>query len=252
MFKKSQSSDDHSSLRGTIPRHIAIIMDGNGRWAHARAMPRIFGHRQGAQSVRKIVRACAELGIQALTLYAFSTENWSRPKSEVSGLMRLLSGTLRREVSELDKNKVQLRAIGRLHQLPQSVRKDLSEAIEKLRHNSGLILTLALNYGGRQEIVDAVNKLLQEKSGPIDEESFKEHLYTTDIPDPDLVIRTSGEQRISNFLLYQTAYAEFYTTATAWPDFDEKALLLAVQEFQKRERRFGGAVEKFPLRTEKK
>lgn len=245
MFSKKPKHDSDTISKGLMPRHVAIIMDGNGRWAHKRAMPRIFGHRQGAQSVRKIVRACGELGIKALTLYAFSTENWSRPQTEVSGLMNLLSNTLRSEVHELNENNVQLRAIGRLEQLPPQVQQELQNAIEKLAGNNGLILTLALNYGGRQEIIDAVNKALASGQTHLDEENFKQFLYTQGLPDPDLVIRTSGEQRISNFLLYQAAYAEFYTTPVPWPEFDKDALLSAIGEFQKRERRFGGAVEKF-------
>ena len=247
MFRKknnsSESSDSSDGKTGAMPRHIAIIMDGNGRWAHRRGLPRIFGHRAGAKSVREMVRVCAELGVQALTLYAFSTENWSRPKTEVQALMRLLSTMLRKETDELNRNGVQLRAIGRIHELPETVQKDLARAAAALKHNDGLILNLALNYGGRQEMVDAVNAMLRDKIIKIDEESFKNYLYTKTIPDPDLVIRTSGEQRISNFLLYQAAYAEFYTTKILWPDFGKKALMEAIADFQNRERRFGHAIE---------
>lgn len=216
-------------------------MDGNGRWAKKRGLPRIFGHQAGTESVREIVKACGELGIQALTLYAFSTENWVRPKKEVEGLMSLLCKMLSTEVDELDKSGVRLRAVGRIHELPKEVRTELERAIQKLERNRGLILNLALNYGGRQEIVDAVQKIMAEGARKIDEKSFSNFLYTAGLPDPDLMIRTSGEMRLSNFLLYQLAYAELYITKTLWPDFRRKHLVQALREYQKRERRFGGA-----------
>ena len=223
-----------------IPEHIAIIMDGNGRWAKKRGLARILGHRAGTESVRNVIKSCGELGVNALTLYAFSTENWVRPKSEVNGLMRLLCMMLRREVEDLGKNRVRLRAIGRIQELPDQVQKEVNEAVQKLDHNQGLVLTLALNYGGRQEIVDAVRKILRSGLKSVDEKTFRHYLYTDGLKDPDLVIRTSGEQRISNFLLYQIAYSEIYVTKTLWPDFRRKDLYLAMLDYQRRERRFGG------------
>jgi len=223
-----------------IPEHIAIIMDGNGRWAKKRGLARIFGHRAGTESVRNVIKTCGELGVKALTLYAFSTENWVRPKSEVNGLMRLLCLMLRKEVKDLNQNHVRLRTIGRIRELPERVQNELNEGIRKLDHNRGLLLTLALNYGGRQEIVDAVEKILRSGLKTIDEKTFPSYLYTNGTQDPDLVIRTSGEQRISNFLLYQIAYSEIYITKTLWPDFRRKDLYRAVLDFQRRERRFGG------------
>jgi len=216
-------------------------MDGNGRWAKSRGLPRIFGHRAGTQSVREAVKVCGELGIEALTLYAFSTENWARPKAEVSALMGLLSKMLSTEVSELNKSGVRLMAVGRLHELPAKVRGELEKAIDKLKSNTGLILNLALNYGGRQEIADAVNKIIHLGIKKVDEKILSKYLYTADLPDPDLMIRTSGEMRISNFLLYQLAYAELYVTPTLWPDFRREHLYQAIASFQARERRFGGA-----------
>ncbi len=223
-----------------IPRHIAIIMDGNGRWAKQRHMPRIFGHRAGITSVREAVRACGELGVKVLTLYAFSSENWIRPSTEVQALMRLLEDYLQRELPELQTNNVQLRAIGRIHALPQGAQNQLRKTIEATAKNTGLILNLALNYGGRQEIIDACNRALHDKIKKIDEVEFSRYLYTTDCPDPDLLIRTSGEMRISNFLLWQIAYAEIYITQTPWPEFRRLHLYKAIADYQRRERRFGG------------
>ena len=220
-----------------VPRHVAVIMDGNGRWAAARGLPRIAGHKAGVDSVRAIVRAAGELGIEALTLYSFSTENWLRPADEVGELMKLLSWALKIETLELDKNKVRLGAIGRLDALPPAVQKELALAIDKLKDNKGLRLTLALNYGGRQEIVDAVNRALP---GPIDEAAIGRNLYTADLPELDLVIRTSGEMRISNFLLWQAAYAELYVTPVLWPDFRKEHLEAALAYYAKRDRRYGG------------
>lgn len=222
-----------------LPQHIAIIMDGNGRWAQQRGLPRIFGHRAGTESVREIVRACGELGLQALTLFAFSTENWSRPKTEVNSLMRLLCASLRREVPELNKFRVRLSAIGRISELPRQVYQELKSAIKKLEQNEGLHLTLALNYGGRQELLDAVNKILRSGIKAVDETTFRRYLYTNGMRDPDLLIRTSGELRLSNFLLFQTAYTEFVSTPTFWPDFRRKELYEAILEYQSRQRRFG-------------
>lgn len=223
-----------------LPNHIAIIMDGNGRWAKKRGLPRIMGHRVGTQRVREIVQACGDLKLEVLTLYTFSTENWIRPPAEINALMQLLCLMLRKEIRDLDKNNVQLRAIGRIHALPKKVKIDLERAMEKLSQNDGLILNLALNYGGRQEIVDAVNELIGCGIKKVDEKSFGHFLYTRKLRDPDLLIRTSGEQRISNFLIYQTAYSEFYTTKTLWPDFHKVDLYKAILEYQKRDRRFGG------------
>jgi len=228
-----------------LPRHVAIIMDGNGRWARQRGLPRIEGHRAGAESVREIVRVSGQLGVEYLTLYAFSSENWSRPKIEVAALMRLLEFYLRKELTELDKNNVRLAAIGRLHELPASARRQLDKAIAALNDNTGLTLVLALSYGGRAEIVDAVRGIAREiRTGQIDvadvdEKRVSDHLYTAAIPDPDLLIRTSGELRVSNFLLWQISYAEIYVTDTQWPDFRKAEFLKAVEDYSKRQRRFG-------------
>jgi undecaprenyl diphosphate synthase len=223
-----------------IPQHIAIIMDGNGRWAKQRHLPRVFGHRAGITSVREVVRVCGELGVKALTLYAFSAENWARPSTEVSALMRLLEDYLQRELPELHKNKVRLQVIGRWKALPAGARTQLERTIEATSRNKGLILTLALNYGGRQEIVDACNRALQDKVKKVDEAAIARHLDTAGLPDPDLLIRTSGEMRISNFLLWQLAYTEMYITPTSWPEFRRPHLYRAILDFQRRERRFGG------------
>ena len=227
-----------------IPRHVAVIMDGNGRWAAARGLPRIAGHKAGVDSVRAIVRAAGELGVEALTLYSFSTENWLRPAEEVGELMKLLSWALRKETLELYEKNVRLAAIGRLDALPPAVRTELTAAIERLKDNTGLRLVLALNYGGRQEIVDAVNKAVAAGETKIDEEAVGRHLYTADLPELDLMIRTSGEMRISNFLLWQTAYAELHVTPVLWPDFRKEHLVAAIEDFQRRDRRFGGLSSK--------
>lgn len=231
---------------GPVPRHIAIIMDGNGRWAKKRRLPRIAGHRAGIKAVREAVKGCGSLGVEHLTLYTFSTENWNRPKTEVEALMRFLRGTLRREREELDKNDVRLSAIGRISDLPAAVRDELSRCKEYLSGNNGLHLILALSYSGRTEILDAVRDIAREveagdvKPSRISESLLRSHLYSGDVPDPDLLIRTSGELRISNFLLWQVAYSELWITDVLWPDFRRKHLYEAVREFQKRERRFGG------------
>jgi len=215
-------------------------MDGNGRWAAARGLPRVAGHRAGVESVREIVRAADELGIKAITLYSFSTENWLRPATEVSDLMGILSWALKKETLELGKSNVRLGAIGRLDALPELVRTELDSAIASLKDNTGLRLTLALNYGGRQEIVDAANKALAAGAKAIDEEAIARNLYTADLPELDLVVRTSGEMRISNFLLWQAAYAELYVTSVLWPDFRKEHLAAALADFAQRDRRFGG------------
>jgi len=228
-----------------IPKHIAIIMDGNGRWAKLREKPRTYGHEAGVKAVKEVVKAAGEIGVKYLTVYTFSIENWSRPKSEVSAIMSLLSKTTLNELSELIKNNVKLKTIGHFHQLPPERQMALKKAVEKTRNNKGLVLTLALNYGGRTEILDAVKAIANSvRSGILDlndinEELFSEFLYTADYPDPDLLIRTSGEQRISNFLLWQTSYTELYIIDTLWPDFGKKELYEAILAYQKRERRFG-------------
>jgi undecaprenyl diphosphate synthase len=226
-----------------LPQHVAIIMDGNGRWARKRGLPRIAGHKVGLESVRAMVKACSNWGIPYLTLYAFSSENWRRPKAEVSFLMKLLQVYLRQELKELDENNVRLNAIGRLHELPASARTELKKSISKLSKNRGLTLSLALNYGGQQDIVDAAKKAVAlSKAGKLkrlDEAAFAGLLSTHGLPEVDLVIRSSGEMRLSNFLLWQTAYAEIFVTPTLWPDFREPQLREALADFARRERRFG-------------
>ena len=229
-----------------LPAHIAVIMDGNGRWAKQRNLPRVAGHKAGIDPVRSTVETCARLGIGYLTLYAFSVENWKRPRHEVETLWRLLRFYLRREIPELMENNIRLQAIGRVEALPAQVRAELDSAVLETSRNSGLQVNLAINYGGRAEIVDAVNAALRSQSSAdvvLDEETISAHLYTGGQPDPDLLIRTSGEMRISNFLLWQIAYAELYVTDTLWPDFTRRDLLGAVLDYQKRERRFGGVTQ---------
>lgn len=238
--KKSDAAPSVNFHPDRLPRHVAIIMDGNGRWAKKRGLPRLMGHRAGTESVRAVIRTAGEIGIEALTLYAFSTENWRRSAAEVQGLMRLLVLTLQKETRDLQAKNVRLRAIGRLDGLPTSVRRALDRAVETLSANTGLQLNLALNYGGRQEIVDAAQACVKD-GVPITEEALAQRLYTAGLPDPDLLIRTSGEMRISNFLLWQSAYAELYVTPVLWPDFRKEQLLDALREYQGRERRFGSA-----------
>ena len=228
-----------------IPRHIAIIMDGNGRWAKERSLPRTEGHRRGADTVRAITEACGELGVEYLTLYAFSSENWKRPKREVEALMKLLEQFLRTKTPEMMEQNVRLQAIGRLHDLPQSCQQQLHRSIEQTSQNTGLTLILALSYGGREEIIDGVKSLIESverghlDKGMIDTEVFSKHLYTRYYPDPDLLIRTSGEMRLSNFLLWQLSYTEFYITDTLWPDFGKADLVKAIRSYGNRHRRFG-------------
>ena len=237
---------DQELRRERLPRHVAIIMDGNGRWARQRGLPRLAGHRAGVESLREIVRACADWGIGILTVYAFSTENWKRPHEEVEGLMNLLVEYLRRELAELQQEGVQIRAIGRLEELPQRAREELAQAIKKTAGNKRLILNLALNYGGRRELVDACRQIAARvargelEPEAIDEGVINDALYTAGLPDPDLLIRPSGELRVSNFLLWQLAYTEFWITNTYWPDFRREDLRQALLDYQKRERRFGG------------
>ncbi len=240
--------------QGSLPRHIAIIMDGNGRWAKQRGLPRIAGHREGVRSVRDIVEACGELGIEVLTLYTFSTENWRRPQKEVSALMKLLLKTLRKEINDLVKNNVRLLTIGNLEKLPKIAHQGMLEGIAATRENTGLKLNLALNYGGREEIVSAVQKIAlmiqQGKIQPqeIDRKMISQFLYTEGLPDPDLLVRTSGEYRISNFLLWQLAYTEIYITDVLWPDFRRQNLYDAIRDYQGRERRFGKVSEQLKKR----
>lgn len=230
---------------GKLPRHVAIIMDGNGRWAKSRGLARIEGHQAGRRPVREAVEAAGQIGIEALTLYTFSIENWDRPKLEVEALMRFLRQTLKEERDELDRGNVRMGTIGRTSDLPRNVQRELSDTIAHLSKNTGLLLTLALSYGGRAELVDAARSLAREVAsgrlapGDIDERAVEEHLYTKDLPHPDLLIRTSGEMRISNFLLWQLAYAEIYVTRVLWPDFDRTHFYEAILDYQRRERRFG-------------
>jgi undecaprenyl diphosphate synthase len=230
---------------GEIPVHIAIIMDGNGRWAKKRGLPRAAGHKSGIESVRDIVETCSDLGVKYLTLYTFSTENWKRPKQEVSTLMRLLLRSIRNEINGLSKNNVRLLAVGDIASLPVELQKELNDAIEKTKNNTDVALNLALSYSGRWDILEAVKKVVANKLkvDEIDEKSFSELLTTKDIPDPDLLIRTSGEFRVSNFLLWQIAYSEIFISDVFWPDFRRKNLYEAIKNFQQRERRFGKVSE---------
>ena len=228
-----------------LPKHVAVIMDGNGRWAGLRKLPRVAGHRAGIESVRDIVETSGRLGFQVLTLYAFSVENWKRPHKEVLTLMDLLKEYVRLELRSVHKNNIKFQAIGRIEELEESVRTELQRAMRTTRGNTGMLLNVALNYSGRAELVDTFNRLLQEykENGhrqPVDEKQISQSLYTAGIPDPDLLIRTSGEMRISNFLLWQIAYSEIYITPTLWPDFRRKHLLEAILEYQRRDRRYGG------------
>lgn len=229
-----------------LPTHVAIIMDGNGRWAKQRNLPRIEGHRHGAESVRAVVRAAGEIGVKYLTLYAFSVENWNRPKEEVDTLMKYLDRYLRTEAGELVKNNVRLEAIGQIYRLPEAVQQQLKKTIAATSRHNGLTLVMALSYGGRAEIVEAVRAIAGKvKKGQLEPEEITEqvisqHLYTKHIPDPDLLIRTSGEMRVSNFLLWQISYAELVVTPTLWPDFRKAQLIQAIEEYAQRDRRFGG------------
>lgn len=224
-----------------IPRHIAIIMDGNGRWAKARGLPRLAGHKAGTENLRRVIRAAVDLGITVLTVYAFSTENWGRPKEEVSGLMQLLEDVVENELAELHAEGVQIRHIGRLADLPSGLSKKIDHAIEITKNNQRLTLCIAWNYGGRDEIVSAVRKIIHQKMKPgnVNEEVISQNLFTAGLPEPDLVIRTSGEMRISNFMIWQAAYAEWYFTPVLWPDFDKDELIKAIEVYNRRDRRFG-------------
>ena len=225
-----------------VPRHVALIMDGNGRWAKERGLSRQAGHRAGTENIRRIIQVFGERGVEVLTLYAFSTENWTRPRREVSALMRLIPRVINREIKELHKNGVRLVHIGRLDPLEPKIRDKVEQAIALTKDNTHMTVALAFNYGGRDEILDAVQRIVADRIKPerIDEALFSSYLYTSEIGDPDLVIRTAGEMRLSNFLLWQSAYAEFYATPTYWPDFDEAEIDRALQAYARRERRFGG------------
>lgn len=246
LWKKNKVDSKDQVIMDRLPCHIAIIMDGNGRWAKKRALPRSMGHRAGVEALRKVVKTCSQLGIEVLTVYAFSTENWRRPKEEVGVLMSLLTEYLRKELQELHQNNVVIRGLGRINDLPREAQHELEYAMESTRNNTGLILNIALNYGGRLDIIDAVRKLSKDVlSGKlqieeIDEERFSQTLFTRGLPDPDLLIRTSGEMRLSNFLLWQLAYTEIVVVEEFWPDFGQRALLEAIKTYQKRDRRFGG------------
>jgi undecaprenyl diphosphate synthase len=225
-----------------IPTHIAIIMDGNGRWAVKRGLPRVAGHQAGTENLRRVIRACVEFGVQYLTIYAFSTENWGRPKDEVDGLMQILEDVIDRELAELHEEGVQLRHIGHLDALSPILRDKVQHAIQLTRSNQRLVLNLAFNYGGRDEIVCAIRSIIEEgiPAEQVTADLVSQHMFTAGVPDPDIIIRTSGEMRISNFLIWQAAYAEWYVTPTYWPDFDRDELLKALLEYGQRDRRYGG------------
>jgi undecaprenyl diphosphate synthase len=230
-----------AKLPDTIPAHVAIIMDGNGRWARRRGLPRLAGHRAGVDNLRRVIEASTEFGIRYLTIYAFSTENWARPPDEVRGLLNILEEVIDRELDELHRNGVQLRHIGRLERLEPHLQAKVRYAIDMTRENQRLVLNIAWNYGGRDELVWAIQQIVAAGYSPeqVDEELISRHLFTVDSPDPDLIIRTSGEMRVSNFLIWQGAYAELYVTPTLWPDFGRDELLAALRDFSQRDRRFG-------------
>lgn len=237
---KAKSSAPKEAITN-LPTHVAIIMDGNGRWAAKRGLPRLAGHQAGTENLRRIIRACVEFGVKYMTIYAFSTENWGRPKEEVEGLLHILEDVIDRELNELNQEGVQLRHIGHLDQLPPYLREKVLKAIDLTRENDRLVLNLAFNYGGRDEIVWAIRQMIEEGIRPEDitPEVVSEHMFTKGTPDPDLIIRTSGEMRISNFLIWQGAYAEWYSTPTLWPDFDREAFYKALVEYSSRDRRYG-------------
>ena len=240
---------DKVSADGNLPKHIAIIMDGNGRWARGKNLPRAAGHKEGINSVREIVRVCGEIGVSHLTLYTFSSENWSRPKTEVSAIMKLLLSTIKKEIRNLDDNNVKLSTIGNLIELPKETQKNIIDGVEKTKSNTGLNLILALSYGSRQELIRAIKRISMKvkqsdlEIDNIDESLLSMELYTENIPDPDLIIRTGGEYRLSNFLLWQSAYSELLISETFWPDFRESDLLNSIADYQNRQRRFGQTAE---------
>jgi undecaprenyl diphosphate synthase len=235
------SPEKTSEIPSKIPTHIAIIMDGNGRWAARRGLPRLAGHRAGTENLRRVIRACVEFGIQYLTIYAFSTENWGRPKDEVDGLMHIVEDVIDKELGELNKEGVCLRHIGRLEYLSLTLQGKVLQAVELTKNNTRLVLNIAFNYGGRDEIVCAIQTMLHAGVKPedVNEELISQYLFTAGTPDPDMIIRTSGEMRISNFLIWQGAYAEWYVTKSLWPDFDKEELRKALLDYSKRDRRFG-------------
>jgi undecaprenyl diphosphate synthase len=240
MPSKSQDEEQYPALE-RVPRHVGIIMDGNGRWARARGLPRSAGHRAGTENLRSVLRAAVEFGIQVLTIYAFSTENWGRPEGEVKALLSILERVIDRELSELHREGVQLRHIGCLERLPQKLQQKVRDAIELTRNNQRLVLNVAFDYGGRAELVEAIRRIITDgvPAEQVDESLVSRYLYTTGLPDLDLLIRTSGEMRISNFLIWQGAYAELYVTPTLWPDFGKGELYKALESYNQRERRFG-------------
>ncbi|MEW8957122.1 isoprenyl transferase [Clostridium sp.] len=250
-FKKTKKNhqEELSIDLNSIPKHIAIIMDGNGRWAKAKGLPRTMGHKAGVETIRNIVKECSAIGVKYLTLYAFSTENWKRPKDEVNALMELLVTYLRQEFEELNSNNVIINNIGDVSMLPKRCREELESAYEKTKNNTGLTLNLALNYGGRKEILDAINGIVKDinegrlQCTNVTESILERYLYTKEMPDPDIIIRPSGEQRLSNFLLWQCAYSEFWYSNINWPDFTKEDLHKAIWDYQHRERRFGGIKE---------
>lgn len=239
MAKKSETS------RLEIPTHVAIIMDGNGRWALARGLPRLAGHRAGTENLRRIITACVEFGIKYLTIYAFSTENWGRPREEVEGLMHILEDVIDRELAELNKEGVQLRHIGRLERLDPKLQEKVLEAIELTRENSKLVLNVAFNYGGRDEIIYAIQRMIQDglHAEDVTSDLVGRYLFTAGVPDPDMIIRTSGELRVSNFLIWQGAYSEWYITSTYWPDFGKEEFRKALDTYARRDRRYGGLTQ---------
>lgn len=247
LFSSNKKENENITLDSeNIPKHIAIIMDGNGRWAQERKLPRVMGHKAGVETVRTVVKKCNSLGVKYLTLYMFSTENWKRPKDEVNSLMKLLAQYLRSEFDELNSNNVVINHIGDISKLPEICQQELTDAYEKTKDNTGLVLTLAINYGGRDEIIYAVKRLYKDISekginiDDIDKDLFNNYLYTAEMPDPDIIIRPSGEQRLSNFLLWQCAYSEFWYSDINWPDFTDSDLEKAIYDYQHRDRRFGG------------
>ncbi len=236
---KNSSSD--APVSGDVPQHVAIIMDGNGRWAQSRGLPRMVGHRAGTENLRVIIEACVEFGVKYLTIYAFSTENWARPPAEVRGLMRILEDMLDRQLDELDAKGVQIRHIGRLERIRPALQEKIVRSVERTKNNTRLVLNVAFNYGGRDEIVHAIQRIIRDGVKPeeVTPELVSRYLYTAGIPDPDLIIRTSGELRVSNFLIWQGAYAEWYITPTYWPDFNKEEFRKALDEYKRRDRRFG-------------
>lgn len=238
----SQSKDDQQyPPLERVPQHVGIIMDGNGRWARARGLPRAAGHRAGTENLRRVLRAAVEFGVPILTIYAFSTENWSRPEGEVKALLTILEGVIDRELQELHEEGVQLRHVGRIERLPQKLQRKIEHAIDLTTENQQLILNVAFDYGGRAEIIDAIRRIIKEQvpADQVDEALISRYLYTAGLPDPDLIVRTSGEMRVSNFLIWQGAYAEYYVTPAMWPDFDRDEFYKALQAYGQRERRFG-------------